>query len=182
MVKFLSRFLFPHRSDSRGGSACRSLGEDGSGLDLESEVKIMENNKIKTRFVITLWVNNYDYDGLWCDFELFDQNCYTLENSQKVVEIKIGQILKKELTGSQNHWKIMELEDYKLRPTFGDINQNNEIVYDKQLKIGDGTGYNTKYYYFDVLEIGVEEILGPEQFMNENCEYEVKSYFANKNK
>lgn len=64
------------------------------------------------------------------------------------------------------------------RPDFWDANSGNRIVYNRYFRIGDGSGFQSCYKYYDVLEIGRETKIGESMFAgNWDAPHLMKSCF-----
>jgi len=133
---------------------------------------------MKNKYVVTLWQNMYDYDGLTCNFFVigtFDN----LGNAKVFVNDKSQNEMDDQLK-KNNGWGIMEVGEKTQSITGEGVNKNNKIVYSHESKTGDGTGYNSAYNFYEVIEVPEETIIDKHLFNTADCEWEVSDYFDKK--
>ncbi len=130
---------------------------------------------MKFKYIITLWQNFYDFEGLTCDFSIegtFDD----LANAKSVIPDLSRKEIDKQLSENKG-WGLMNVGGKK-QVLFSDgVNKNNKVVHSHQFKTGDGSGYNSIYSYYEVIEIPQDAEVNKELFNMDSCEWEVKSYF-----
>jgi hypothetical protein len=107
--------------------------------------------------------NVYDYDGLTSDF--FVKGVFNfLEEAIKFITITSKEEVDEQIKKNEN-WKIMEFGD-KTQNMFGrGVNKDNKIVYSYNLKTGDGSGYNSAYNFYEVIEIRQEDVIDRNLFV-----------------
>ena len=130
---------------------------------------------MSNKYIVTLWQNIFDYDGLTCNFSvegvfnLFEEAIKFIVNTSKT---EVDKQLKE-----NSDWGIMEFSD-KTKSIFNEgVNKNNKIVYSYKIKTGDGSGFNSIYNFYEVIEVPQEVVIDRNLFNMNDCKSEVDSFF-----
>lgn len=127
------------------------------------------------KFLITLWRDEFDYDGLTSDFSIlggFD-NLADAETSLK----EMARNMVVEQLNVHPGWYVMDIKG-KERPQYDRVNRNNTVLECESFKIGDGSGYNSAYSYLELIELMAKTKVDENLFDLKNCRFEVERYFA----
>lgn len=128
----------------------------------------------KNKYLITLWVDWYDYNCQFKKFSIEYEAADLNEASRKLDKIE-REIINEELKGFEN-FAVIQSPPEK-RPISVDVNKNNKVIRRVCRTIGDGNRYNCIYYNFDLIKVPVKTKVDENLFNLENCEQEVRSYF-----
>jgi hypothetical protein len=126
------------------------------------------------KYLVTLWKDLFDYDGLTNDFAIMGEfDC--LEDAKAQLKPLAEQLMAKELAENPG-WTSMDISG-KANPPWSKVNNNRRVLACEAFKVGDGTGFNSTYVYLEVIEIPRDEPLSEGLFNLKDCGYEVRSYF-----
>jgi hypothetical protein len=135
-------------------------------------------------FVLTQWVDDFDYDGLTNTFSVLGEFC-DLAEAQAYLDDSVSRLAVEQLeehnSDSLSSWHLMGIEG-KERPPWYQVNKGNKVVNRRSFKIGDGSGFNSIYTYLELIAIPENVEVDETLFDVVNCGYEVKSYFARRQK
>ena len=131
-------------------------------------------NMTNKKYIVTQWLNEYDYDGMSSDFKVLGE-FNELQAAKNHSTTSLEAIIETRWA-LKTDWGLMEI-DWKTRPVLHDPNEGNLIFFSQAKKIGDGTGYNSLYVYIDVIEIAHDTIIDTKLFNPEKCELEVRRFF-----
>lgn len=129
------------------------------------------------KYVLTLWTDWYDYDGLTQSFKILLETD-SREEVLTQAPIHLDRFIQNELK-ERDSWSE-EYFDPRKRPGCGACpprippNANNNVIESYRRKVSDGTGYNSTYYYLDVVEFPDGVTIGPELFGDSD---EVSNFF-----
>jgi len=132
--------------------------------------------KKRKKYLITLYVDYYDYDGLTSDFAVEYETYDLADARQKILKLgakKIDSELKEE------SYKNMELVPYPKGkiPILKCLNAKNKIVDQSILCLSDNTAYNNNYYYYDIIEIDADTVVDERLFTMGYREYQIMKFF-----
>jgi hypothetical protein len=130
---------------------------------------------MKNKYVITLWQNVYDYDGLTSYF-FVEIICESLDKAKVAIFNLSHNEISKQLKENEG-WRIMDVDGKKQSLFSEGVNKNNKVVYAYETKTGDGSGYNSNYSYYEIIEIPEDVEVDEELFNTADCEWEVKRFF-----
>lgn len=134
--------------------------------------------KNSTKYIITLWTAEFDYDGVSNNFAILAEYD-VLKIAQDYIATEQERMISNALLNKKD-WGFMDVTESKIRPPFADPNQSNKIVYSFPFKIGDGSGYNSMYFYFDVIELPSELSVDRSLFNPERCAADIDIFFRRK--
>src|ERR1700689_2400414 len=106
----------------------------------------MKNKK----FLITLWTDEFDYDGLTSDFSILGE-FPNLADAQAHLKEMARNMVAEQLSAHPG-WHVMSITG-KEQPQFDHVNRNSMVLECESFKIGDGHGYNSAYNYLELIEL-----------------------------
>ena len=130
----------------------------------------------RKKYVLTLFIDEYDIDGLTQSFSV---ECETgdlaeaREKMHKAAYVRARDDLKR--PGSVNLRQRNFPEDK--HPIFAHVNRNNKVVDQKRVWLWGPYGYDNVYYYYDIIELPEGAEVDERLFDCGYCEYEVKKFF-----
>ena len=137
-----------------------------------------ERERLRSKpFVVMATRYEFDYDGFAEYIDLLDgftAEDGAVEYARHSVEVARRNTLAEPSYGGYR-WQVVEGE---WSPLFVDRQDCEHIrrVFRTQLKMVTGSGYDSRYFEFDVLHISAAEIIGPELFAYIGAEIEVTWY------
>jgi len=128
-------------------------------------------------FVVIATRHEFDYDGLAEYVELLDgfsAEDRAVEYAERSAEVARRSTLAEPSCG-RYRWQVVE---GAWSPLFDDRQDCEHVrrVFRERLKMANGSGYESKYFEFDVLHVSATEIVGPELFAYLGTESEVTWY------
>ena len=127
------------------------------------------------RYVTTVWTRTYDFDGLVEEFAVLGESAGTLHQAVEHLFKSAGQLVSEDLA-QHPKWTCQPFDDYKRG--FCQVNQHNTVVARDETKIGDGTVHNSRYYYFETIEVPGEQPVDETLFIRDGkCPWEITDYF-----
>jgi len=137
----------------------------------------MKNNAEK--YVITLWKNEYDYEGLTSCFEIVG-SYNSLDEAKNVLLNVSHNEIEKQLKNN-DHWNIMDVEGKTQNMFSESVNKHNKVLHSYEMKTGDDSGFNSIYSFYEIIEIPQNTIIDEKLFDTKDSNWEIKSYFNKKN-
>lgn len=107
-----------------------------------------------------------DYDGLWKYFDLiegFADQPTAVNHVRRQAEAALSSAIAEPSYGTYR-WQVV---DPSVAPLFFQKGPNNpsiNSVFCERFKVANGSGYDSKYFEFEVLHVTSAEIIGPELF------------------
>lgn len=139
-------------------------------MPLESDDVTMKD----TKFVITLWKDEFDYDGLTSEFSVLGEFRDSLKAHGQLKSIAARLMI--EQLNAHTEWHVMAMGAKKC-PAYDRVNKNNNVLDCASFKIGDGTGYNSSYSYVELIEVPRNSKVDENLFNLEDCGFEVRRFF-----
>ena len=124
------------------------------------------------KYVITVWKDDFDIDGLTNDFSVLGE-FYDLPEAEAQLKYMAGRFVLEELD-QHSDWHVMDISG---RPQHYQVNKSNNVLQRSSFKIGDGSGFNASYTYLELIEIPPHATVNESLFDLKNCGYEVRRYF-----
>ena len=128
------------------------------------------------KFLITLWADEYDSDGLTNEFAVLGE-FHDLAQAELHLEGLTARMLREGLV-VHSSWHAMDITG-KESPGFYIVNRNNKVLKCRSFKIGDGTGFNSRYTYLELIELPGDAVVDEKLFDLKNCAWEVRAWFNN---
>lgn len=127
------------------------------------------------KYIVTHWINEYDCDGLTCRFEVLGAVA-DIRHGRRFVT-SAAEAAREIALKKHASWRDMPMNGAE-RPTFGDVNAKHAIVASCVFKIGDGTGYESAYHYFDLIEVDIHEPVDAAMFDRDGrYAFEINQFF-----
>jgi len=127
------------------------------------------------RFLVTLFRREFDFDGLteYVDFiegfnDLREARIFADTEAEKVFDSGWGW---------RCEWRLEECDTLQLLSHIRQPVDTVEQKYYRGFKLSDGSGFNSIYCHFEVLEISSESVLDEALFKYLNCQTELTDYF-----
>ena len=127
------------------------------------------------KYLITLWKNEFDYDGLTSEFSVLGE-FYDLKDTQARLKELSNELLA-ELLREHTDWRVVDIGRKEHRKFYDRVNSNSKVVGRSSFKITDGGGYNSLYNYLELIELAEDTQVNENLFDLEHCGFEVKQYF-----
>lgn len=131
------------------------------------------------RYVVTRWVESYDYDGLTEDFALlgsFDDRGEAMVCAATETEAYIRNKLDVNID-----WHPIVRDDESRTP-YSNPNKLNKVIFSKTAYRRDKTGYNSEYVFIDVIEVPYNTVIDERLFDTQRCGGEVFRFFDESHK
>ncbi len=136
----------------------------------------------KVKYLITLWKEMYDYDGLTDEFRV-DFETVSLDDADKKI-VQLADTAVEEGLKNNAGFFSMEVDSFKKSPRWTKVNKNNKVIKSEVRKIGDGSGYYSIYYYFELLEIPKDKKVDENLFNSDGSfvdgNQEVRNFFKDR--
>jgi hypothetical protein len=136
------------------------------------------------KYVITQWVDEFDYDGMTCSFSILGE-FYDLVEARAYLAESVNRLTLEQLSQRAaepgRRWHLMSIRGKK-RPQYYRVNQNNKVVGHGSFKIGDGTGFYSLYNYLELIELPKAAAVDENLFDLRDCGFEVRQYFNEQRK
>lgn len=136
------------------------------------------NKMNKNKYLVTLWMDWYNYDE--CILQKFSIEYESSRLDEAMRKLKT-------ITRQRVNEVLKEFEDFAVMGSPGerkgipvDVNKNNKVVKKERIKIGDGSGHNFIYYDFEIIKVPVKTKIDENLFNLNNCEREVKNFFRDR--
>ncbi len=127
------------------------------------------------RYVTTVWTRTYDFDGLVEDFAVLRDQTELLSEAVYQLLGSVRQLVDDDLK-QHPKWTRLAFDDNKRG--FCYINRRNSVVARDWDKIGDSSAYNSRYYYFEIIEVPAGRPVDEALFTpGDKCPWEVKYFF-----
>ncbi len=133
------------------------------------------------KYLTTVWFDYYDYEGLVQEFKIL----YECQSRDEAL-LKAPELLQAEVSKvlvEHNNFHEILVEAWR-RPGCGivaihAVNHKNKVIHSIRRKVGDGTGYNSTYFYLDIIELQDNVQITPQLFEDY---YEVRLFFDEQDK
>lgn len=134
----------------------------------------MQNNK---KYLLTLWQDIYDYDGLTNHFEILGEYADKAKAIEKAKEEK--KKLFESIKSENEDWEIMDISG-KEKPgkyLFATVNDPKLVIDCISFKLGDESDFNSIYSYIEIVEIDKNRKVDRSIFNTKSFSFEVDTYF-----
>lgn len=137
---------------------------------------------MKKKYIITLWVSYFDYDGLCNDFKVLGVY-YDRKEAEQKLPLLANKIIGDSIIEGENRYTEMEVPENKLHESYEKIyappNVYNMVV-GKILRATCSKSlpeYNKNYFALEIIEIDENTEVNEKLFNPEKCKFEVKGWF-----
>jgi hypothetical protein len=135
---------------------------------------VMANTVRAAKYLITLWKDCFDIDGLTNDFAIVaEYGCFDDAKSQ--LKPLANDLIAKELFENPT-WFPMDNHQANEKSRWYNVN-NRRVLARESFKVGDGTGFNHTYGYLEVIGISEGEPVNETLFNLKDCGFEVGRFF-----
>ena len=129
----------------------------------------------KNKYLITLWIDWYDYDD--CVLQDFSIE-YETTNLHEAIR-KLDKIARQKVNEGLKEFQNFSIAQAppERKSLLEDVDRDNKVIRKARRKIGDGSGHTYIYYDFDLIQVPAEAKVDENLFNLENCQQEVRSFF-----
>jgi len=125
------------------------------------------------RFLVTQFRQEYDIDGLT---EYLD-SIEGFNDQSQAREYTLGELDRLSKSDSGSNWGITETDTIHGISNIRKPSAGIKRVFYRGFKMSDGSGFNSLYRHFEVLEVSANPVVGEALFKYLNCQQEFINYF-----